>query len=79
MPNQRTVVSLNGKWNLAFDPKNVGYETTCEEGTFKLDTLIPGNLNTGHEFKDGPRGKGVIGRFLRPQERWALIEFLKSL
>jgi len=62
-----------------FDPKNVGYETTCEEGTFKLDTLIPGNLNTGHEFKDGPRGKGVIGRSLKPEERWALIEFLKSL
>ena len=62
-----------------FDPKHVGYETTCGEGTFKLDTTIPGNLNTGHEFKDGPRGKGVIGRYLRPDERWALIEFLKSL
>jgi hypothetical protein len=62
-----------------FDPKNVGYETTCEEGTFKLDATIPGNLNTGHEFKDGPRGGGVIGRSLTPEERWALIEFLKSL
>jgi hypothetical protein len=62
-----------------FDPKNVGYETTCAEGTFKLDTTIPGNLNTGHEFKDGPKGSGVIGRFLKPEERWALIEFLKSL
>jgi hypothetical protein len=62
-----------------FDPKNVGYETTCEEGTFKLDTTIPGNLNTGHEFKDGPKGNGVIGRSLKPEERWALIEFLKSL
>ena len=62
-----------------FDPRNVGYETTCGEGTFKLDTTIPGNLNIGHEFKGGPRGNGVIGRFLKPQERWALIEFLKSL
>jgi hypothetical protein len=62
-----------------FDPKNVGYETTCVEGAFKLDTTIPGNLNTGHEFKDGRRGNGVIGRSLRPEERWALIEFLKSL
>jgi hypothetical protein len=62
-----------------FDPKNVGYETTCVEGAFKLDTTIRGNLNTGHEFKDGLRGNGVIGRSLRPEERRALIEFLKSL
>ena len=62
-----------------YDPRNVGYETTCEEGTFKLDTTIPGNLNTGHEFKGGPLGDGVIGRHLEPGERWALIEYLKSL
>jgi hypothetical protein len=48
------------------------------KGGFKLDTTIRGNRNTGHEFNDGPRGNGVIGRKLQPQERRALVEFLKT-
>jgi len=46
------------------------------------DTSIAGNLNTGHEFKDiktGTTEQGVIGRGLKPSEREALIEYLKSL
>ena len=62
-----------------FDPQKVGYSTECLEGTFKLDASKPGNLNSGHEFKDGPRGGGVIGRALTEDERWDLIEYLKSL
>ena len=62
-----------------YDPARMGYRTECSSGTFRLDTAIPGNLNTGHEFKNGPTGKGVIGRTLSHQERLDLIEFLKTL
>jgi hypothetical protein len=44
-----------------------------------LDTGITGNSNRGHEFRDGCRQDGVIGRALQPQERWALIEYLKVM
>ncbi len=62
-----------------YDPVRMGYRTQCSEGTFRLDTSIPGNLNTGHEFRNGPSGEGIIGRALSNQERLDLIEFLKSL
>jgi hypothetical protein len=47
-------------------------------GGFELDTKIRGNHNTGHEFNDGPRGNGIIGPKLQPEDRRALIEFLKT-
>lgn len=62
-----------------YDPIHMGYRTQCTEGTFRLDTSIPGNLHAGHEFTDGPSGSGVLGRGLSHQERLDLIEFLKSL
>jgi mono/diheme cytochrome c family protein len=62
-----------------FDPINVGYQTDCPIGTFELDTTIPGNFNSGHEFAEGAKGNGVIGRALSEDERWALIEYMKSL
>ncbi len=65
-----------------FDPEKVGYETGPIEGGFELDTSQPGNSNKGHEFKgakDDKKGDGVIGRYLEPEERKALIEYLKSL
>jgi hypothetical protein len=50
------------------------------DGFFVLDTTIPGNKNTGHEFKGaGDSGNGVIGRGLSDEERWDLIEYLKTL
>ncbi|MGE0643016.1 MAG: di-heme-cytochrome C peroxidase [Nitrospira sp.] len=61
-----------------YDPVHMGYRTQCTEGTFRLDTSIAGNFNTGHEFKDGLFSKGVLGRGLSHQERLDLIEFLKS-
>lgn len=65
--------------NREYDPAEIGYRTECSQGTFRLDASIPGNLNKGHEFKNGPSGNGVIGRALSHQERLDLIEFLKSL
>ena len=65
--------------NREYDPKHVGYTTTCTPGTFKLDTSIPGNLNSGHEFKTCEADCKVIGRGLSREERLDLVEFLKSL
>jgi len=62
-----------------FDPQNVGFDPVPLKGGFKLDTFIKGNWNTGHEFNHGALGKGVIGRYLEPDERRALVEFLKTL
>jgi hypothetical protein len=62
-----------------FDPVKVGYDTSELKGAYLFDTANPGNSNHGHEFKDGPRGNGVIGPALSPDDRWAIIEYLKSL
>ncbi|WP_207483975.1 di-heme-cytochrome C peroxidase [Arenibaculum pallidiluteum] len=65
-----------------FDPVNVGYETGPLEGGFEIITTLPGNRNTGHEFKgppDAPRERGRIGRGLSHEERMDLIEYLKTL
>lgn len=65
--------------SLEYDPRNLGYRTERFDGAFLYDTAITGNHNSGHEFRDGPRGRGVIGRYLAPEERRALIEYLKVL
>lgn len=62
-----------------YDPSHLGYRTEAFTGGFLFDTKISGNHNSGHEFRAGPRGNGVIGRQLQPQERWALLEYLKVL
>lgn len=60
-----------------FDPVKVGFVSTKGKGLFKFNAKLPGNLNSGHLFSsDG--GKGVIGRGLGPDERLAIIEFLKT-
>ncbi len=50
-----------------FDPKNVGFDYAL--GSFELDTSLPGNGNSGHEY----------GTTITEEERWQLIEFLKTL
>ena len=62
-----------------FDPVKVGYDTTELKGGYLYDVGRAGNSNRGHEFKDGPKGNGVIGRALSPEDRAAIIEYLKSL
>ena len=71
-----------------FDPVKVGYVTSAltKQG-FIFDTRLPGNANTGHEFRAGyvPFDEqhpervqfGVIGPELTPDERWEIIEYLK--
>jgi hypothetical protein len=54
----------------AFDTKKVGLaEPTAPSALPKLDTTLPGNTNTGHEF----------GASLSDDERAWLIEYLKTL
>jgi hypothetical protein len=82
-----------------YDPKHVGFTTAPKPGHFQVNTHLPGNLNTGHEFRNltneekdkltpyqkAQRKKGgwavfgVIADELKPEDRWALIEYVKSL
>ena len=62
-----------------FDPVKVGYDTSEIKGGYLYDIRREGNSNKGHEFRNGERGKGVIGPALSEEDRWALIEYLKSL
>ena len=62
-----------------FDPVKVGLDTTATSGTFLMDTTLLGNSNAGHSFQDSPRGNGVVGPLLTDDQRWALIEYLKSI
>ena len=47
--------------------------------------VCAGNANVGHEFRAGFAGGpaeggpqyGVIGPYLTPDERWAIVEYLK--
>lgn len=64
--------------NLQYDPKVLGFDSSRSPDAFQLRTNITGNSNSGHEFRDGPRGKGIIGPLLTDEERWAIIEYLKT-
>ncbi len=67
------------KGTFEYDPRHLGYRTEAFTNGFVFDTRITGNHNSGHEFRAGERGNGVIGRLLQPEERWALLEYLKVL
>ena len=62
-----------------FDPKYVGFQTQQFPGAFELDTTIPGNFNTGHEFRnltleelEAKQMRPWDGRSNR-QDRWAFV------
>jgi hypothetical protein len=68
--------------NREYDPVNVGYRTDKIDGGFEFDTSLRGNHNTGHEFLDLKKDEkkdGVIGPGLTPEERRALVEYIKTL
>jgi cytochrome c5 len=72
-----------------FDPQLVGYpaEATCSKGETLFATTaadgsaLNGNSNRGHSLEEtpGPGKPGVIGRLLSDEERYDLIEYLKTL
>ena len=55
-----------------YDPKNVGFVTSgpdAESVGFKYQVCMPGNSNVGHTF----------GTELKDDDKWDLIEFMKTL
>jgi hypothetical protein len=74
-----------------FDPEQVGFRVvgevpTCKTGETLFSTTGPGgpiagNSVLGHSFEgtQKPYKKGVIGRTLTDDERYQLIEYLKTL
>lgn len=57
-----------------FDPVNVGFKSEGYDA-FNFKTLRVGDLNTGHNYGTGGDGKEP----LTDQERWDLIEYIKTL
>ena len=55
-----------GRWE--YDPKKVGYVSEGET-PWVYDTSLTGNHNIGHEY----------GTSLSEDDRWALVEYLKTL
>ena len=67
-PEERSRVFWVG--NRELDTERLGYVSEEGPGLFRFDTSLAGNRNIGHAFpKKGP---------LTPEERMAVIEFLKS-
>jgi len=69
--------------NREYDPDVLGYKTDYLKNGFEFKTSIRGNSNSGHQFrkeydKDKPV-KGIIGPALSPDDRKALIAYLKTL
>jgi mono/diheme cytochrome c family protein len=62
-----------------FDPIKVGVDTSGQSGTYLVDTTLIGSSNSGHSFENAPLGNGVIGPLLTDEERWAIVEYLKSI
>jgi hypothetical protein len=55
-----------------YDPKNLGFVTSgpdAERGGFQFQVCLPGNSNVGHAY----------GIELKDNEKWDLIEFMKTL
>jgi len=63
------------------DPVKVGFKSENYPDAFRFDTSLPGNFNAGHEY--GTRDKtlpgGSVQKALSEEERWDLVEYLKSL
>ena len=74
LPADQRVKQFNmGSWE--FDPVNVGYISTATHNNFIFDTTLKGNSNAGHEYGTGFYGQEALSE----QQRWALIEYLKTL
>lgn len=66
-PDRRMTAFNVGSWEI--DPVKVGFVITQEPATSKFNTTLPGNSNKGHEY----------GTDLSNQEKWELIEYIKTL
>lgn len=71
-PSERTKTFWVGSFE--FDAKNVGFITDKGKNEFKVlkaggETIMPGNDNGGHNY----------GTLLSDEEKWALVEYMKTL
>jgi cytochrome c5 len=65
-----------------FDPVKVGFKTDGYQGfAFNTDPLILGNSNLGHEYgtRDRTLSNGTVQPALTDNQRWDLVEYLKTL
>lgn len=69
-----------------FETKRTNFETAeyslreLFSGHLRFDREITGNSNLGHEFRNAPKGTpGVIGPYLTPKERMAIIAYMKVM
>ena len=60
----------NSVGNKLYVPVKLGLDISPLEGATEFRTDLLGNSNLGHEFNDGPKGNGVIGRKL--SENWRM-------
>jgi mono/diheme cytochrome c family protein len=68
-PGERPVTFKVGTRN--YDPRHVGYEWGDAPGnSFLFDTRLKGNSNGGHDYGASR---------LTPDQRWALVEYMKTL
>jgi hypothetical protein len=74
------------KGGFRFDTKRSSLQTAgyslreLFSGHLRWDREIAGNSNLGHEFRDAPKGTpGVIGPYLTPKERMAIIAYMKVM
>jgi hypothetical protein len=69
------------KFYLGYDlnPAKIELDIAATSGTILMDTMLLDNANAGHSFEDGPRGNDVIGPLLADEQRWAHVEYLKSI
>ncbi len=74
---ERSTVFFTG--NREYDLERIGYQSGRFHGGFRYDTRVEGNSNFGHLFQDGGPGDGIIGPSLTPDDRRAIIEYLKTL
>lgn len=70
---QRVKQFYLGSWE--YDVKQLGYVSKAASTGFLFDTSHDGNSNAGHEYGTGYYGKPA----LTAPDRWALIEYLKTL
>jgi hypothetical protein len=61
--------------SMEFDPKYIGFEMTQVKEAFLFDTTLTGNSNAGHEYGAGYGNAPA----LTEDERWQLIEYIKTL
>jgi hypothetical protein len=63
-----------------FNPNKVGFLTEGYDG-FLFDVALPGNSNSGHEYAAGitERSDGKKLPPMNEEQRWALVEYLKTL